>query len=331
VAVGKVTSLTEEHWYQSTLTSAAASSATSLAVDNTSPHEEDGGWVVVTVDLPDTDGGTGYSAPIRYTTVDVPDGDGDDDSGLIYLASPVGVALLAGDDVWEWDPDAPGDDKRVRDALVQVTLDDNPRSQAVPALIKHGDIPVAGADSLLGASVAVDDLGEGLTVVEVFGRDATIDLSAISHRFVRAFLGDYTQQVPTHTVTPVMNWGTSPFGADTGFSPPRSDGAFQVPESGFYLVVATASWAANSNGARYLILQREHVFRGDAILIDLRQVAIPSSLNITASHQVSVLFYFGKGDWIRVAVQQTSGAALDLVGSSEGALTGIEIFRAAVA
>lgn len=181
MAVGEITTLTEPEWASDTISADAAAGATSLEVRNVTPFEplEAGevGWLVV----PDEAGveyaeGLRFSEPFTYTAIT----DAEDDSGTLTIPGGLPVAVEADDDVWLWDPDAPGVDKRSVTMLVYARQDEPPRSQPVPVLVPHEQITVAGADALLGANVEFDYAGpddEYPTVTHVYDRDAALDLS----------------------------------------------------------------------------------------------------------------------------------------------------------
>lgn len=174
-----------------------------------------------------------------------------------------------------------------------------------------------------GSLVRVRDTAYGYEVASRPVDAPPLDSAVITTPYMRAHRAN--DLVTNHNVlTAIATWVVS---ESTSMDPPAS-GWFPITESGIYLIVFSPSWQANSNGSRYSMIQTKDTA---GVIATARQVAIPSSANITLAVQVSAALMLPAGWAVRMQVQQTSGADLNLVGSADGRLTGVEIVKVATA
>lgn len=182
------------------LAAAAGATDTVLTVADAGDFEEDfeqPRWLVIGDE----------TTPREYVAV-VND---DDAANTVTLAAATGVALEAGLPVTLWDPDAAADDKRAVEYQAWVLLDG--QDTPVPVRVPHDTIPLAGAFSLIGASVAIGETGEDTgewEVTRILGRDALMQLGD-------AFYVDPTTGVAT-------------FIGEVGTAPPGESGVFMFSQ-----------------------------------------------------------------------------------------------------
>lgn len=156
---GTVVAISQD-WRGDTLAADAAAAATELQVAEAVDFDEDGGWLVV-----------GESDPLEYLSVTDPE---DGTPATLTLADPLEEDLEAGLPVVLWDPSVPGGGSRVVEYLASVQLSED--AGVTDAVIPHEQIPVAGIENLIGASVSIEEDDEGeWWVAYVHGREPVVD------------------------------------------------------------------------------------------------------------------------------------------------------------
>lgn len=108
------------------------------------------------------------TTPRQYVAVQ----NDEDFQQTVTLAAAVGAVLEEGLPVTPWDPASDAADKRAVEYQAWVRLDD--QGKPIPATIPHTMIPTAGAFTLVGASVRIDDAGGEWQVADVLGREAQV-------------------------------------------------------------------------------------------------------------------------------------------------------------
>lgn len=185
---GTVVAISQD-WRGDTLAADAATTDTELQVAEAVDFDEDGGWLVV-----------GEGDPLEYLSVDDPE---DGTPATLTLASPLDEDLEAGLPVVLWDPTVPGGGSRVVEYVAAVQLSED---AGVPdAVIPHEQIPVAGIENLIGASVSIEEDDEGeWWVAYVHGREPVIDGGKIDPTTMPP-AGD--PELPVSSPTPVVTNG----------------------------------------------------------------------------------------------------------------------------
>lgn len=149
-----------QDWRGDTLAVDAATTDLELLVDDAVDFDEDGGWLVV-----------GEGDPLEYLSITDPE---DGTPATITLADPLTEDLEAGLPVVLWDPTVPGGGSRVVEYVAAVRLSED--AGVADAVIPHEQIPVAGVENLIGATVSIEEDDEGeWWVAYVHGREPVID------------------------------------------------------------------------------------------------------------------------------------------------------------
>jgi hypothetical protein len=241
----------------------------------------------------------------------------DEDLGAVVLDTPLAVAAPAETDVRTLTDGAAVEVRR----YMAVDLGDG--GDPAEADIKSGDRGIAPVgDSRAGSLVELDSLGDGeYEFVRFLTEEPDTDPATILTPAYSGFL-PADVLVAHAAVTPVtMQTSYVNGGMYTGV-----DGWIHVPKDGFYDVVMTGSWANNSGGSRYAILQ----VLPFNLSVESRRIVVAAPAPVgTTSHQVVGKLYLFAGMAVRLAVQQNSGAGLSLLGRAAGDLTGVEIVQAA--
>jgi hypothetical protein len=243
-----------------------------------------------------------------------------ENADLLSIDPPLAADAEDGDPVESLTPDG-----RVEQTLVAlVDLDLDGESPGVEAVVRGEDVGFYPAGlAAAGAIVQVRDVPYGY---ETAGRPSdvpSLDSAVITTPYLRGHrVTDVS--VASGVLTAVTGWAVS---KSTSMDPP-SAGWFPITESGIYLVVFSPSWQANNSGSRYSIIETRDTAGAVA---SARQVGITSSAGITLGVQVAAALLLPAGWAVRMVVQQTSSGTLNLVGSSDGRLTGVEIVKVATA
>lgn len=188
------------------------------------------------------------TTPREYTAVE----NDDDLPNSVTLAVAAGADFEAGLPVTPWDAEAPADDKRAVVYKAWVLLDG--QEAPIPAIIPHDTIPVAGAFTLIGASVKIEETSDGeWAVADVLGREAKVDVAAIATPYLAAIhlpsSGSFS--VPNATETTITDWALAGSLIGVGANGwTESAGKFTCPKAGRYLVVIGARFASNTSGRR---------------------------------------------------------------------------------
>lgn len=108
---------------------------------------------------------------------------------------------------------------------------------------------------------------------------------------------------------------TEEFDTDGFHNPAANTGRLVVPagQAGTYLIIASAAWAANATGFR-----RIDVNKNDATGIVSDSMAAPAIANNAYDEQTcSAIVALAVGDYINMAVRQSSGGNLNLLSDAE--------------
>lgn len=289
-----------------TLAADAAIGATSLLVtemvdfdddpDNTSPR-----WLVV-----------GESAPMEYAAVD-------EDALTVTLVAPTTEAFEAGLPVTLWDPTVTGGGAKIVEYLAPVRLADG--SGTVDAVIPHEKIPLNGIANLVGAQVGLaEDAGEWY-VAQVYSRQAIVDQATIDVPFITLYRATGQSIPDSGDYTSIVNWQVQQTQAVDQFT--VASGVVTIADAGLYLFTLAVNWAGNSSGRRYI--QIVTTINGVDTILRTIPGAPPDALAMT--QQIVVAYQAAAGESLRVEVRQTTGAALDIRGQTDGRLTALQIVR----
>lgn len=203
MTTGVVQSVTPE-WAGDTLTAATTATTRVLLVGDAGDFEEEFDeprYLVIGDDF----------TPRQYVAV----ANDEDAQQSVTLAADVGAVFEAGLPVVLWDTASASAEKRAIEYRASVLLDD--QGKPIPATIPHTMVPTAGAFSLVGASVRIEDtdLGEWY-VAEVLGRQSTI----------HANMGIQGTAADGSPILEVNEAGEATFIGEVGTAPPGEPGVF---------------------------------------------------------------------------------------------------------
>ena len=181
-----------------TLTADTASGDTVLLLDDAADFAEDAATVARWLVIGDDD------TPRRYGSV----ANDDEAQESVTLSSTVGAVFEAGTPVTVWDPEMASEDKRVVNYKAAVRLDG---AGSVSVLLKHTQVQLAGAQTLVGARVSLEETSPGVwEVADVHGREPQI-------------VGVDADGNPAVVIGPT---GLASFTGEIGTAPPDEPGVF---------------------------------------------------------------------------------------------------------
>ena len=253
----------------------------------------------------------------------------DDAQQSVTLAADAGVDYEAGLLVYPWDPDAEGADKRAVEYEAQVRLDGQDRT--IPVIVRHTLIPLAGVDTLDGATVTIAEGADGeWEVAQVVGREPAIAASTVNTPYVRAHL---TADVATFSGSraTLFPWTVMESnGIEVVDVLASTDVAFEVSEPGAYLVIGTVGWqdaGDGTNARNAYIITRDSA--GGAITTIGQVTYAPTSGGVSQIQVVGMVYIAEpRATLIALEGRQTTGGLLNARGGA-ATDTRIEIVRVA--
>jgi hypothetical protein len=256
----------------------------------------------------------GDSDPLQYESVDL-------DADTVTLTEPLAADYEAGLPVTLWDPTVPGGGAQVVEYVASVRLSDG--SGTALATIPHELIPLNGVGNLVGASVGIDDEDDDeWEVKKVYSREAAVDQGAIEVPFLTLYRSANVSIADSASFAALTGW-TVQGEAETYLTPDAVTGEVTVAQGGLYLFTVAVNWAGNTSGRRYIRIMT--TLSGVSTVLRTIPGAPPDAQAMT--QQIVVAYQVTAGETVRVEVQQTSGAALDVRGDAAGRLTAFQIVR----
>lgn len=284
------------------LLTAVTAGATVLPVDNAGDFDEEFDeprWLVLGESL----------TPLQYVAVE-----NDDDAAVQSVTLAVGVAanVEAGTPITLWDPTVESTDKkRAITFRAWVHLDEQPEVPPKPATIPHTLIPYGDAYGLVGARVALAYLDNEWTVESVLGRVPEIGSEFLRIPFgLGIFNADESWPNGLDTWQTVKNFAAYDL---VGMTYNFLTGIWTVQQEGLYEARFGATFAENATNARGVRPRFHYVEGGSAPLraVRLQAISRPTGLEVS---MIPRRMYPGQG--LSFEANQTSGAALDLLGSN---------------
>lgn len=113
-----------------------------------------------------------------------------------------------------------------------------------------------------------------------------------------------------------VQWTGETFDTDTMHDNTTNNTRITFTTAGTYQIVFNALFAASSAGARQITIEKNGTTTQGSGTAQLESFTVPSANATNSGHAVTVIAEFAAADYITVFVQQTSGGALNLLGTS---------------